>query len=459
MSLSADRLRDTWRTLMGATVSADGQEEEPGDAVDPRAVDLVLRAGELLLASGEATERVNESMLSLAVAYELPRCEVTVAFTSLSVSVHPGHGALPVTGARAIRRRFPAYWRLVALHALVQEASVGMLGLDEAHRRVAEIKRMAPPYPPWLLVASLGLIAASAGVMVGGGPLVAGTAFAATVLGDRTAAALARRGVAEFFQLTTAAAIGAALALVVVALSGTPAQASTILTGGVVALLPGRPLVASVQDGITGDLLSAGARLLEVFFIVAAIVAGLGLAVYAAVRLGVRINVNDMPAAAVSLRPVAVVAAAAVSLTFALSLAVPRRALLPAALGGALIWVVYVLARGTGVTPVLASAIGAGLVGLAGHLVARRRQLPPLPYIVPAIGPLLPGTAVYRGMLELNTGAAQQGLLSLIGGISVALALGAGVNLGGEFVRAFQRVGISGSGRGARPAARRTRGY
>jgi uncharacterized membrane protein YjjP (DUF1212 family) len=457
MGVAANRLRETWRTLMGE-VSAEPVEEEPGDAVSPIALDLVLRVGELLLASGEVTERVNESMLSLAVAYELPRADVAVTFTVITVNVHPGNGALPVTGGRAIRRRFPAYWRLVALHSLVQEASLGMLDVEEAHRRLAEIKRMPPPYPAWLIVLSLGLIAASASVMVGGGPLVAGTAFVATVLGDRAAASLARRGVAEFFQLTLAAAIGAASASLVIAVGAPASHASAIVTGAVLALLPGRPLVASIQDGITGDLISAGARLLEVFFIVAAIVSGLGLAVYVAVRLGIPVDVNP-PAAPVSLLPVTVIAAAAVSLTFAVSLAVPRRVLTAAALGGALIWVVYVLARSTGVTPVLASAIGAGLVGLLGNLIARRRQEPALPYIVPAIAPLLPGTALYRGMIELNLGLPQDGVLSLIGGISVALALGAGVNFGGEFVRAFQRVGLGASGRGARPAARRTRGY
>jgi hypothetical protein len=50
-------------------------------------------------------------------------------------------------------------------------------------------------------------------------------------------------------------------------------------------------------------------------------------------------------------------------------------------------------------------------------------------------------------------------VLSLIGALSVALALGAGVNLGGELVRAFQRVGLTAGGRWARPAARRTRGF
>ncbi|MFB4311819.1 threonine/serine exporter ThrE family protein [Actinomadura sp. GTD37] len=433
-------------------------EEEPGETVDPLAIDLVLRVGELLLASGETTERVNEAMLSLAVAYELPRCEVQVTLTSLLVSAHPGKGGAPMTGTRAIRRRTPAYWRLTALHQLVQDASIGMLELDDAHKRLAEIKRGRAPYPAWLMVASLGLIAASGSVLSGGGPLVASTAFFATLLGDRTAAALARRGIAEFFQLTVAAAIGAAAAAVVVAL-GNPEHAATIVTGAILALLPGRPLVASIQDGITGDLVSAGARVLEVFFMIAAIVAGLGAVVYLAVNMNVPIDVKHLPTAAAELRPVAVLAAAAISVTFAISLAAPREVLMAAGVGGGLIWVLYVLARGWDVPPVLAAALAAIVVGIAANWLARRNNQPAMPFVVPAIGPLLPGTALYRGMVELNTGSPNTGVLSLIGAISVALALGAGVNLGGELVRAFQHVGLGGSGRWARPAARRTRGF
>ncbi|HEV7932315.1 MAG TPA: threonine/serine exporter family protein [Actinomadura sp.] len=473
MGQAAERLRRTWQALMDEPV-VDPPEEEPGEVVSYLALDLVLRVGELMLASGEPTERVNEAMLSLAVAYELPRCEVQVTFTNILVSAHPGNGAPPVTGARSIRRRTPAYWRLVELHRLVHDATIGLVDLDESFVRLREIKYGRGPYPRWMVAVSFALVAASAGVLVGGGPLVAGTGFVATLLADRAAIALARRGIAEFFQLSLAAAIAATSAAVVIA-AGAPAHAATIVTGAVVALLPGRPLVASIQDGITGDLVSAAARLLEVFFIVAAIVAGLGVTVYAAVRLGVRIDVNDLPAAPVTLQPVAILAAAAVSLTFAVSLAVPRDVLVPSALGGGLIWVVYVLLTAGGdqaraadgrhsipgldIPPVLASAIAAVLLGLLGNLLARRRRAAALPYVVPAIAPLLPGTALYRGMIEINTGAPQVGVLSLIGAISIALALAAGVNMGGELVRAFQRIGLGGSGRGARPAAHRTRGY
>ncbi|GAA1541433.1 threonine/serine exporter family protein [Actinomadura kijaniata] len=455
---TSERLRRSWQVLMDGT-PPEPPEDEPGEVVDPRALDLVLRVGELLLASGESTERVNEAMLSLAVAYELPRCEVQVMFTSLMVSAHPGNGAPPVTAARAIRRRTPAFWRLTELHALVQQASIGMLELDEAHRRLAEIKRGRGPYPPWLMVVSLGLIAASAGVLVGGGTIVAATAFVATLCGDRTAAWLARRGIAEFFQLAVAAAIGATAAAIVVVAADSPGRASTIVTGAALALVPGRPLVASVQDGITGDLVSAGARLLEVFFIITAIVAGLGVAVYAAVSLDVDVSVSHLPDFPALLTPVPVLAAATVSLTFAICLAVPRDVLLPAAVGGALIWIVYVLLLNAHVKPVLAAAVSAVLIGALGSLLARRRNAPSLPFIVPAISPLLPGTLLYRGMVELNTGEAAAGALSLVAALSTALALGAGVNLGTELVRAFQRVGLSAGGRWARPAARRTRGY
>jgi uncharacterized membrane protein YjjB (DUF3815 family) len=181
--------------------------------------------------------------------------------------------------------------------------------------------------------------------------------------------------------------------------------------------------------------------------------------VYAAVKLNMPIDVSHLPTAPVTLKPVQLMAAAAVSVTFAVSLAAPRDVLLASALGGALIWTIYVLLRGWNVPPVLASAVAAIVVGVLANWLARHHGAPVMPYVVPAIGPLLPGTALYRGMVELNTGSPQSGVLSLIGALSVALALGAGVNLGGELVRAFQRVGLTAGGRWARPAARRTRGF
>ncbi|MGH3716346.1 MAG: threonine/serine ThrE exporter family protein [Micromonosporaceae bacterium] len=433
-------------------------EEEPEDPATYRGMELALRVGELLLASGEATETVGEAMRSLSVAYGLPRSEATVTFTAISLSCQPGGGAAPITGERVVRRRSPDYSRLVATHQLIEHAALGLLDLDEAFERLHTIKHGPSRYPGWLVALSLPLLAASASVLAGGGALVAGLAFLSTVLAERTTALLARRGIAEFYQYAAAATIGSATGIGLIA-SGISLPASAVTTGAIMALLPGRPLVASVQDGITGAYVSSAARLLEVFYTVAAIVSGVGLSVYAATRLGVTMPLGSLPSTELSSGPAQLLGAVGISVTFAMSLLAPLGAVFTSAIGGGLIWLTYVLLRTHEVPPVMAAGVAAALVGLLAHLFARLQRSPALPYVVPVIGPLLPGTLLYRGLLELNLGEVNEGLLNLSQAIAVALALAVGISVGGELVRTLRGNGTVGTSPANRPAARRTRGY
>ncbi len=456
------RARNVWERVReraaDRAAQAELEPEEAGNAATYRAMDLALRVGELLLASGEATENVSEAMRSLSVAYGLPRSEAAVTFTAISLSCVPTDGAPPVTGERMVRRRLPDYARLVATHKLVEDAAIGLVELDAAFERLRAIKRTPPPYPALLITLSLPLISASASVLAGGGLLVATIAFLATLIADRVAALLGRRGIAEFYQQVAAAMIGSLIAVLLIA-TGLPVQGSAVVTGSIMALLPGRPLVASVQDGISGAFVSSSARLLEVFFIVAAVVAGVGVTVYSAIRLGLPLSVEQHTASLTSFSPMQVLAAVAISVTFALSLAVPVRALPTAAVGGAVIWAGYAALRTAAVMPVLAAGVAAAVVGLAAHLMAARHRSPALPYTVPLIAPLLPGTALYRGLLEIGHNNLNQGLVSLSTAIATAFALAAGISLGGELMRARGRGGAVSTSPRRRPAARPTRGY
>ncbi|MGH3656748.1 MAG: threonine/serine exporter family protein, partial [Micromonosporaceae bacterium] len=310
----------------------------------------------------------------------------------------------------------------------------------------------------WLVSVSVPLLAASASVLTGGGLVVASIAFLATLLGERTTAVLARSGVAEFYQLAAAAMIAAATGVATIA-SGITLPASAVITGAIMALLPGRSLVASVQDGISGAYVSSGARLLEVFYIMSAIVSGVGVAVYVAARLGADLALGVLPSIALAMQPAQFVGAIGVSVTFALSLVAPVRAVLTSAVGGGLIWLAYVLLRLHDVPPVMAAGVAAAVIGLLAHLIARMYRSPALPYVVPIIGPLLPGTLLYQGLVEINTGDMNQGLLSLSQAIAVALALAAGISVGGELVRTLRSNGMVRISPRHRQAARRTRGY
>src|SRR5690606_32363766 len=126
------------------------------------------------------------------------------------------------------------------------------------------------------------------------------------------------------------------------------------------------------------------------------------------------------------------------------------------AVGGGLIWLSYVFLRLHDVPPVMAAGLAAAVVGLMAHLVARMYRSPALPYTVPIIGPLLPGTLLYRGLVEINTGDMNQGLLSLSQAIAVALALAVGISVGGELVRTLRSNGMVRISPRHRQAARRT---
>ncbi|OIJ96803.1 hypothetical protein BIV25_17525 [Streptomyces sp. MUSC 14] len=431
------------------------RHEEEGPAV-PRVLDLTLRIGELLLAGGEGAEDVEAAMFAVCRSYGLDRCEPTVTFTLLSISHQPSLVDDPVTASRTVRRRGTDYTRLAAVFRLVDDLTdpETHVSLEEAYRRLAEIRRNRHPYPGWVLTLAGGLLAGAASILVGGDLIVFVAAAIGAMLGDRLAWLCAGRGLPEFYQFTVAAMPPAAIG-VAFALADVDVKASAVVTGGLFALLPGRALVAGVQDGLTGFYITAAARLLEVLYFFVGIVAGVLVVLYFGVKVGGKLNPDA--AMIISERPLIQIAASMVlCMTFAVLLQQERSTVLWVTLNGGVAWSVYgAMHYVAGISPVASTAVAAGLVGLFGQLLSRYRFASALPYTTAAIGPLLPGSATYFGLLSMAQNQVDKGLVSLAKAASLAMAIAIGVNLGSEISRLFLRVGSAGK----RKAAKRTRGF
>ncbi|CAM5533336.1 MULTISPECIES: threonine/serine exporter family protein [Streptomyces] len=429
--------------------------EEEGPAV-PRVLDLTLRIGELLLAGGEGAEDVEAAMFAVCRSYGLDRCEPNVTFTLLSISYQPSLVDDPVSASRTVRRRGTDYTRLAAVYQLVDDLSdpESHISLEEAYGRLAEMRRNRHPYPTWVLTSASGLLAGAASVLVGGDLIVFVAAMLGAMLGDRLAWLCAGRGLPEFYQFTVAAMPPAAIG-VALTLTHVDVKASAVITGGLFALLPGRALVAGVQDGLTGFYITASARLLEVMYFFVGIVVGVLVILYFGVNLGAKLD----PDAALNISPRPywqIAASMLLSLTFAVLLQQERSTVLAVTLNGGVAWVVYGAMHYTGgFSPVAATAVAAGLVGLFGQLMARYRFASALPYTTAAIGPLLPGSATYFGLLSIAQNNVDKGLVSLATAASLAMAIAIGVNLGSEISRLFLRIGSPEK----RRAAKRTRGF
>jgi uncharacterized membrane protein YjjP (DUF1212 family) len=433
--------------------------EEEGPAV-PRVLDLTLRIGELLLAGGEGAEDVEAAMFAVCRSYGLDRCEPNVTFTLLSISYQPSLVDDPVTASRTVRRRATDYTRLAAVFQLVDDLSDAdtTVSLEEAYRRLAEIRRNRHPYPTWVLTGASGLLAGAASVLVGGDMIVFVAAMLGAVLGDRLAWLCAGRGLPEFYQFVVAAMPPAAIG-VALTLAHVDVKASAVITGGLFALLPGRALVAAVQDGLTGFYITASARLLEVMYLYVGIVVGVLVMLYFGVQVGAELSPDAALAGATDRPGWQIAAAMLLSLTFAVLLQQERSTVLMVTVNGGAGWVVYgAMHYAGGLSPVASTAVAAGLVGLFGQLLSRYRFASALPYTTAAIGPLLPGSATYFGLLAIAQNNVDKGLVSLSQAAALAMAIAIGVNLGNEISRLFLRMPGAASAEGRR-AAKRTRGF
>ncbi|MFF4909850.1 threonine/serine exporter ThrE family protein [Streptomyces sp. NPDC001260] len=453
--------QDRMRTMLRMPV-AERPAPEPPPRVDdggpavPRVLDLTLRIGELLLAGGEGAEDVEAAMFAVCRSYGLDRCEPNVTFTLLSISYQPSLVDDPVTASRTVRRRATDYTRLAAVYRLVDDLSdqETHISLEEAYRRLAEIRRNRHPYPTWVLTGASGLLAGAASVLVGGDLVVFLAAMLGAMLGDRLAWLCAGRGLPEFYQFTVAAMPPAAIG-VALTVAHVDVKASAVITGGLFALLPGRALVAGVQDGLTGFYITASARLLEVVYLFVGIVTGVLVVLYFGVTLGAKLNPDA--ALRIAERPLWQIGASMLlSLTFAVLLQQERSTVAWVTLNGGVAWCVYGALRYPGnLSPVASTAVAAGLVGLFGQLLSRYRFASALPYTTAAIGPLLPGSSTYFGLLSIAQNDVDKGLVSLATAASLAMAIAIGVNLGSEISRLFLRIGSAEK----RRAAKRTRGF
>jgi uncharacterized membrane protein YjjB (DUF3815 family) len=110
-----------------------------------------------------------------------------------------------------------------------------------------------------------------------------------------------------------------------------------------------------------------------------------------------------------------------------------RSAVLGAALAGSTGWFVWLLCDGWGWDAAVCAGAGALVVGALAGLLGRRIY-PALAISTAGLVPLVPGRAVYVGLLQLVDDQVSQGLsegfATLLGAAGVGLAIAAGVSLG-----------------------------
>ena len=414
----------------------------PDDSTVHLVLDLALRVGEAQMAGGAGVADVTDTILAVTTAYGLPNTEVDVIYTSITVSCHRGTEAAPVTTMRVVRGRSVDYTRLAAVEGLIRRITSGGITPVDASAEIERISRADHPYPRWVATLAWAGMAGGVAFLVGGSPLLAGTAAAVTALIDRVGRVLNRRGLPFFFQQVVGGALATTVAMVMYATGMAPSvRPSLLVATGIVVLLSGLSLVGTVQDAITSYNVTAAGRTVEITLLTAGLIAGVALTLRASVQFGVQTTMADPLPPLISDVPVQLVAGAATSAFFALANYAPLRALPMAAAAGALGATTYGLLTLVDVNTITSAAAAATVVGFGGTVVARRLRTPLLVVAVAGMVPLLPGWTIYRGLYQLTVDGDTSGLSTLVLAAGTALALASGVVLG-EYLGRPVRTGL-----------------
>jgi len=405
---------------------------EPEQRAVYRILNFALRAGSVMLSSGAGTAEVEYTILALCAACGLGHCEVDVTFTSMTASYLRGDDVEPVTTLQVVRRRQVNYHRLAAVHELREDLIGGRCTAEQAMDRLDALLA-APDRRGWLVVVAWAGMAAAFTVLLGGDALVATVGFVSTAVVYLANRRLARFGLPDFFLSAVGGAVATGFAVVLVA-AHVPALSSLVVAGGIMVLVPGYALVASVRDALTGFPISGAARGLEVLLTAAGIITGVACVLYMATSAGLTLHLGAGPAVSLIHLPAQLIAAGLAAVLYAAATNEPRRALVAAGAVGAVGWGVVLAMIHSEVSLIVATAVAAVVVGVLGQVLARRWHTHPFLFIVPGVMPLVPGLTIYQGMLNLIYDQGN-GAGTLLRAVATGLAIAAGVTLGTVLVQ------------------------
>ncbi|WP_324652094.1 threonine/serine exporter family protein [Georgenia sp. H159] len=415
-------------------ISSPRRQSEQTAETERSVLDLVLRMGEAMIATGAPVADVTAALLRIADAYGVTNCHVDITFISITASIDRDDD--PITKVRVINVRTSDYSRLADLLKLVDDATAGELSLEAAHPRLERVLATPHPYKRWVVTMALGFMAAAIAGLLGGGWQVGIVAALTTAVIDRTLRALRRAGLPYLFQQAAGAAIATLVAIVLLwgqdlfGWDRSLLPPSLVVASGIVVLLAGMQLVGAAEDAISGYPLTAAAKSFEVALYTIGLVVGIGFVLDIGQRLGVPLYIGDVFGSAPS-GLVQVACGAVIAGAWAVASYTRARDVWIIMAVGAVAAGLYFAVDTLWLGPAGAAFFAALVVGLLAGVIGDRGRVPSLVVSVCGVTPMLPGLSIYAAMFSFIEsgdviGGAQLGVRAL----SVGLALAAGVTLG-----------------------------
>ena len=418
------------------------QFEKFGENLTPnlRALRLTMTAADMLLSMGVSANSVVAMALDITETYCKRPVHVDISSNLLMLSQLRGIDKEPLTLFRPVVPRDINNMTIRSVQRLIRHIREGRLTLDQAEEELDKIIKSPTSYPWWLVMFGNASVTAGVALMFTTSWRVILTTFCIGLLVDRLLALLIKRAIPAFFRQIAAATV-ITITAAVISLLGREGvdffvgmNPTLIVVGGIIMLVAGLTIVSAIQDAIDEYYLTAVARLLKVAMLTVGIVIGILIGLYTSRKLGFGIAVSPDPLVGGTLQ-MQLIGAGITAAAYALFTQSHVRAIIWAGIIAAGGLAIAFNVRELEVSSIPASGVAAIFVGLVASLLSRWWRTPSAGMIAAGIIPLVPGLALYNGLMQLinyppGDPLFYRGLGTLFSALAIALAIAAGASFG-----------------------------
>jgi uncharacterized membrane protein YjjP (DUF1212 family) len=359
---------------------------------------LALFAGELMLKSGAEVYRVEDTIIRICRACNIPYVECLATTTGIVLSIDSGDKDGDMyTFVKRITRISIDLDKISAINDFSRAFTSTDMSVEEGFEQLREIERRAVYGLPLNVLGAI-LIGATLSPCFGGRVLDSLFCALVTVL-----AYLASRGIGRLhlnaFTNTFLCCFLCATLTVVGRELGFVSLVAPVIIGAITLFMPGVAVTNAARDLLSGDMLAGVARAAEAMITAVAIAGGVGIALklWSMARGG-------FPAETMIRYPLYAffLLAFFTTLGFCFQFHVPKKHWVTASFAGACgFWLYQCGILFLGYSAVFSGFLGASLVALIAEIASRAGKDAATLFIIPGIVPLVPGTGMYATMLYM----------------------------------------------------------
>ena len=366
-----------------------------------RKLDLLLRTGELLMASAADTNRIDRNMKRVAAFMGIPeeKLHLEIRWTMIMVNVSDEQHSF--SKFQKCERHGINMTTITEISHLSWEAIEQDYSLDRYEEELERIARKARNYKPYLVALCAGFACGGFCKLFGGDWTAFLFASICAFLGFRVRERCVAFGINYYMSLAIAAFVSTCLAYAST-FSGLSSTSYHPLLACALFIVPGVPLINFVDDMIDNYLLVGITRAANATMMVGAMTFGIAFALR---LLGMNDIEIDHKFSELSMVPhdpywVYAIAAAISAMGFSMIFNIQKRLLWVVALGGILAvctrnFVNFELGYG----PVIGSFMGSFVVSLLAVKAVHWFNVPNHVLTIPSVIPMIPGVLMYRSLL------------------------------------------------------------